>query len=213
MSATCPTCDRDGFKNNRGVELHHVSVHEAVLIDWTECSWCSSPIIDDPRSPGGEYCSPECSQKASSENLRCEKIEVHCDWCGEDKRVYPYRYSEERRYYCDEQCQGAWLSENKVGEDHPLYQGGGEWTDKFGSQWHVIREEQINRDDRECIICGITRDEHYEEYGFDLNVHHKVPRRKYYKSGKSMDEANRPDNLVTLCKKHHVQAENGVIEV
>lgn len=143
-----------------------------------------------------------------------EKAEVFCAWCNEAFKVYPYRLEETDKFFCDYECEGEWLSENVHGEKHPLYEGGGEWKDKMGSQWHVKREECLERDNYECTICGISQSKHIEEHGRGLHVHHIEPRKKFYKDEeRSMDEANKMSNLVTLCAKHHTKVENEKIEV
>lgn len=45
-------------------------------------------------------------------------------------------------------------------------------------------------------------------------MHHIEPRRKFYNDeARSIDEANKMGNLVTLCSEHHTKVENGLIEV
>jgi len=38
----CPTCDRDGFKNEHGVKMHRVQVHDEFVAEKIECEWCGS---------------------------------------------------------------------------------------------------------------------------------------------------------------------------
>lgn len=145
-----------------------------------------------------------------------EKVTVNCKNCGSEKKVYPYRLSvnENNRFFCDNKCQGEWWSTNLTGEEHPLYLGGGDWSDKMGSMWHNKRETCLDRDGYKCRVCEITQAEHVDEFGFGLDVHHIVPRRKFYKDDdRSIDEANKMDNLVTLCRKHHTKVESGEMEV
>jgi len=129
--------------------------------------------------------------------------------------VYPYRLNENKngRFFCDNECQGNWWSDNLTGKDHPLYKGGGDWSNKFGAKWHKYRDKCLDRDDYSCVICGITQSAHIERYDFGLDVHHIEPRQTFYKDEKrTIDEANTMENLVTLCRNHHVKAENGKIE-
>jgi ribosomal protein L44E len=145
-----------------------------------------------------------------------DKIEVECKNCKKTKLVYPYRLKENSndRFFCDNECQGQWWSDNLTGEDHPLYKGGGEWKNKLGAKWHKYRDKCLDRDGYSCQICGITESEHIERHKFGLDVHHIEPRRKFYNdSDKSMNEANKMENLITLCRKHHVQIENGNIKM
>lgn len=45
----------------------------------------------------------------------------------------------------------------------------------------------------------MTREEHIEENGCDLNVHHIIP----FESFDDSAVANQLDNLVTACATHH----------
>lgn len=144
-----------------------------------------------------------------------EKIEVTCESCGTKKYVYPYRVEENdnNRFFCDNQCQGDWWSENLTGESHPLYKDGGDWANKFGARWHKYRDKCLNRDNYCCVICGITQSDHIEKHDFGLDVHHIEPREKFYNDEeRTIDEANTMENLVTLCRRHHVKVENGKID-
>lgn len=73
----------------------------------------------------------------------------------------------------------------------------------FGPNWREQRELAIQRDGEECQECGLTRREHREEYGFDLTVHHETPRGAF----DSSEEADRLENLVTLCAGCHGRIE------
>ena len=56
------------------------------------------------------------------------------------------------------------------------------------------REEVIKRDGEKCVECGITRLNHIEKFGKDLNVHHK--------DGNGINSKNKNNtfsNLETLC--------------
>ena len=152
----------------------------------------------------------------NSKPQKKDKIIVSCENCGNEKEVYPYRVKESTndRFFCDNKCQGIWWSDNLSGESNPLYLGGGDWSDKMGSMWHVKREKCLERDNYSCKICGITQSEHLKENNMGLDVHHIEPRRKFYKdSNRSIDEANKMENLVTLCREHHNKVEYGKMEV
>lgn len=76
----------------------------------------------------------------------------------------------------------------------------------FGDNWFWKREEALERDEHECVVCG--EDEL-------VHVHHKVPRRFiYYHPFKTLEkDGNRLDSLVTLCPKHHQKAEDGELDL
>ena len=87
------------------------------------------------------------------------------------------------------------------GEDHPLWNGGG--RENYGSNWIEQRKRTLERDGYECRRCGITRSEHNEKYGMDLDVHHKQPIREY----DTPEDANELSNLITLCRPCHTTVE------
>jgi len=74
----------------------------------------------------------------------------------------------------------------------------------YEGSWHEARERAIERDKSRCVDCGVLREENQEQYGRDLDVHHKKP----------IDEFGDPDladmvsNLVTLCPRCHGKREN-----
>ena len=53
------------------------------------------------------------------------------------------------------------------------------------------RQEVFDRRGHECIFCGVTGEQHKQEYDRDLDVHHVIPSSK----GGSDD----PENLIPLC--------------
>ena len=83
-------CDRE-FNTMRGMKLHHTKSHNAVVIEWSECNFCETPLIDDPRASGGEYCSQSCVKSHFSKERTGKRVMVTCKQCGENHSVYPYR--------------------------------------------------------------------------------------------------------------------------
>lgn len=73
-------------------------------------------------------------------------------------------------------------------------------TVPFGSNWPQIREEIIARDNESCLRCGMGREAHRKRFGRDLPVHHRIPRRRFYNDpDRSVNDADVPSNLLTLC--------------
>ncbi len=70
----------------------------------------------------------------------------------------------------------------------------------YGPRWQEIRRQIRARDDYTCRVCGKREDirEHH--------VHHKIP----FKLFSSFEQANAPDNLVTLCSDCHSLVESQV---
>lgn len=74
----------------------------------------------------------------------------------------------------------------------------------FGENWPSIREQIIERDGGACLRCGMKRSGHKDTFGCDLHVHHRIPRRRFYHDPESsIDDANSPSNLLTLCVQCH----------
>ena len=67
----------------------------------------------------------------------------------------------------------------------------------YGKDWNRIRETIRRRDQFTCQSCGKI------EAGTAFHVHHKIP----FKSFTSIEHANQPDNLITLCPLCHRLAE------
>lgn len=92
----------------------------------------------------------------------------------------------------------------QMGPENTRWKGGR--IKGFGPAWLERREQVIARDAYRCQMpgCEITRSEHIKLFGFDLNVHHIIPRRSFQiDEGFDYQAANAMDNLVTLCQRHH----------
>ncbi|QCC57217.1 HNH endonuclease [Natrinema thermotolerans] len=78
-----------------------------------------------------------------------------------------------------------------------------EYDYKRGRYWQVQREKAIERDNRRCQDCGLSRAHHQEYYGHDFVVHHIVPEREF----ETAVDAHALENLITICASHHQQLE------
>ncbi len=79
----------------------------------------------------------------------------------------------------------------------------GAWTNDpndYGPDWGKIRDRVRTRDKFTCQVCGAV------ESSRQHDVHHKVPFRAFA----SREEANRLENLTTLCPSCHHQVEQNV---
>jgi DEAD/DEAH box helicase domain-containing protein len=80
----------------------------------------------------------------------------------------------------------------------------GAWTNDpndYGPGWNKLREAVRRRDGFRCQVCGTP-----EAPGRQHDVHHKIP----FRSFESAVEANRMENLITLCSACHHKAEQNV---
>ncbi|MDD2921755.1 MAG: DEAD/DEAH box helicase [Anaerolineales bacterium] len=79
----------------------------------------------------------------------------------------------------------------------------GAWTNdpnNYGGEWNRIREKIRARDQYRCQVCGAA------ETNRQHDVHHKIPFRNFA----SIAEANRAENLVTVCRTCHQKVEQNV---
>lgn len=70
----------------------------------------------------------------------------------------------------------------------------------YGPAWPKLREMVRSRDGYRCQVCGVP------EGNKAHDVHHKIPFRLFT----TLEQANQPANLVTLCPVCHRQAEMAV---
>lgn len=99
------------------------------------------------------------------------------------------------------QTTGYWLSLSGLSLD--ALRLSGEWTNdpnNYGPDWPRLRLAVRTRDGFRCQVCGTP------ETDREHDVHHKVPFRAFT----SASEANRMDNLITLCHEDHRKAEQNV---
>lgn len=73
----------------------------------------------------------------------------------------------------------------------------------YGKDWNSIRRNIIERDGNCCRICSMTKEEHYEKWNCGIDVHHIKPLRSF----DGPNEANKPDNLIAVCRNCHGEIE------
>ncbi len=97
------------------------------------------------------------------------------------------------------QTTGYWLTLSEQTID--ALRESGNWTNDandYGPGWSRLRDAVRLRDGYRCQVCGSMESENRQH-----DVHHKVPFRRFH----SIVEANRMDNLITLCPTCHQKAE------
>jgi endogenous inhibitor of DNA gyrase (YacG/DUF329 family) len=189
-----------------------------------ECDECGSAFEVPPSRSHKRFCGEECYYEWNTgENHpnRKEPVIEECAACGETLELTPWKADRSERSFCDEDCRADWLSGWASGrftgedhwmyeidpEDHPMYNGG---DYSYGPGWNEDKKQAVReRDGYKCAICGTTSEEHYDEYGFALNVHHIVPAREF----DDPEKCNDMDNLVTLCKPCHSEYEGLPLDV
>ncbi len=101
----------------------------------------------------------------------------------------------------DLQTTGYWVSLSGGAISH--LREAGAWTNDpnhYGPDWLKIRDRVRARDKYTCQVCGAV------EAGRQHDVHHKTPFRAFT----SLVEANRLENLTTLCPSCHHKVEQNV---
>jgi hypothetical protein len=76
--------------------------------------------------------------------------------------------------------------------------------DNYKREFGGLRETVILRDGEKCIMCGLTRIEHYKKYKCDLIVHHINHKGRMVQK---KEKDNRLENLLTVCSACHVKAD------
>ncbi len=102
---------------------------------------------------------------------------------------------------------GYWVSLSE--ETIARLREAGVWTNDpndYGPGWAQIRDRVRARDKYTCQVCGAV------ETNRQHDVHHKVPFRAFRAPDGSPDllQANRLENLITLCSSCHHKAEQNV---
>ena len=106
------------------------------------------------------------------------------------------------------QTTGYWLSLSEAALSR--LRDAGNWSNdpnKYGSDWGRIRDRVRARDKYQCQVCGaLESDPSTTLRTRQHDVHHKIPFRTFT----STEEANRLENLTTLCKTCHHKVEQNV---
>jgi 5-methylcytosine-specific restriction endonuclease McrA len=163
------------------------------------------------------FCSMKCFHEFGRPDMQGEKnpsyvspVETKCTVCGKPITRQPNRVGKDKRnhHFCCLEHKYQWMRETFVGEKSWSWKGGK--IPYYGPNWRAQKRKARKRDGYKCRACGITP----KQYGHALDVHHIVPFRQfYYIPGENENylQANKLDNLVTLCKSCHMLAENGSI--
>lgn len=176
-----------------------------------KCEYCDENF-ESYESEGRVYCSKcwsDYSKEIHSGTKKnpnwTEREDVVCSECGEIMNIPQYR---PKPNYCGDCFDGK---RGKIwgGENSPLYQGG--TTDYFGPNWKEQRKKALERDNFECVICGMANEIHKEEFNQSIHVHHIRPRKEFVEDGEfDYTEANKIDNLISLCNSHHRSVESNL---
>jgi DEAD/DEAH box helicase domain-containing protein len=104
------------------------------------------------------------------------------------------------------QTTGYWLTLSEATLAH--LRDAGVWSNDpndYGPEWSKVRLAVRKRDQFKCQVCGVL------ESNREHDVHHKVPFRAFIQNGVvNREQANRLENLTTLCSGCHKKVEQNV---
>lgn len=89
---------------------------------------------------------------------------------------------------------------DQSGENNYNWKGG---YGNYSRDWDEARKQALERDDYECKICGRSDEDHQEDFGKSLDIHHIRPARKF----DDQEKAHQLSNLITLCRSCHAKWE------
>lgn len=159
-----------------GIQQHHKRTHgESLTVDTFECDCCGD-TFERQRSKDRHFDGTFCSKDCKYEHLSDEFSERRT---GEGNPMY-----------------------GRDGEDHPRWRGG--YDQQYGEGWATARRQALLRDHARCQNCGMSDNEHHDEFGRQLDVHHIEPVRTF----DDPSDAHELDNIVTLCRRCHGAIEN-----
>lgn len=145
------------------------------------------------RNDGIVYCSRKCHLATRWPERTAPCV---CDYCGAGFDREPNQSKGRKNAFCTHVCYGRWRTENLSAENSPNWKGG-KTLDYGGSNWKRQRRLARERDNDCCQDCGADAQKH--EYKMD--VHHIV----HYELFEDKEEANKLENLVTLCRVCHTE--------
>lgn len=181
------------------------------------CDYCGDTVMKFPsvaKQSERNFCDKECHRRWQAE---CRPSEEHNWWnggpeivecavCSEELERKPSMAKLRDRHFCSTECEAEWKSENMVGPNHPNWDGYAK--SYYGKNWREQRQKRLEYDDYECVVCGLSQEEHKDRLGRGLEIHHIDPIENY-RDGRELDweGANRLENLLTVCRACHAKWE------
>lgn len=154
------------------------------------CRRCGHKYRQTQRTKQIRFCSMRCYD---AQRIEKAWIKTSCTGCDKAMRC---RQKKTGQRFCSTACRSKFF----VGDRNAVWRGGAD--DWRGSGWKQLAESIRKRDGRQCKHCGRTQ----LEEGRQLPVDHIRP----WRSFTDKNEANHPDNLVTLCGKCHAHKTHSI---
>jgi len=134
-----------------------------------------------------------------------ERLKKSPDMSGKDEEILRHATNEgvESDMESCPKCGKMFLEKRSLRSHHSVAHGDTLPGDErqYGTNWKQIRRKILDRDGHQCRICGRG----YEELGRSPDIHHITPLREF----DTPAEANKEDNLIALCQRHHMMVEYG----
>lgn len=170
------------------------------------CKECHKTFVEwTYRKP--TFCSNHCRSvyAARQPKPKARRPENHldlvCETCGKAYKVHKiYNSGNRHSRFCSIACRAEWTSFARRGPGNPNWTGG-ENPSKYGPNWLSQARKARKRDKQLCQVCKTKPCKR-------LDVHHIIPIRDF---DGDWENANKLENLITLCRVHHFQVEKGRI--
>ena len=203
----CPICNEEFiYKKKNQIYCSAKCMGISKQLDIKKCLYCGEDF--KPYKDFLKFCSRECSHSYHSgdKNSMYKGKDKHtCEWCGGEYEDYPSR--NKRTRFCSEKCRIEWVGKFNSGEGSYMWKGGNR-TDYRGPNWRKQRSLVIERDNCKCSDCGISNNDSLVKYKAVLSVHHLKP----YHEFDNYEEANKLENLITVCLSCHKAREHKLIK-
>jgi hypothetical protein len=178
-----------------------------------KCIICKKKFIPDKWHPNQRTCaSKSCKKELDLQRTHINKCidckkEIHIKYKRCQKCYLKYNKGKnnsnyKKGRYCDNpnRCIGCNIPIGKehirckscarTGNLHPNYINGNSYEPYSLDFNPKLREKIRNRDGNKCVVCGMTKKEHFRKYNRNLEVHHKD----------HIKVNCNEDNLETRCK-------------
>lgn len=193
----CPSCE-ETFDTEHGMKVHHTQGHGESLVQiGCECNHCGEEFTEfksKVERGRGKFCSKECQHQVG-------RTAVTCEACGETIDRPKHRANRYSREYCSRECYLELKREG--GEEAPGWIDGRfsdpDYHRNYNKTFLENREKALERDDYQCQGCGMANEEHIDQYGAELHVHHIQPVTTF----DVVSDAHNVENLVALCLQCH----------
>lgn len=146
------------------------------------------------------FCSLKCAA-TYQHKVNPKNILTACSQCTKPIKVFLSTFKKNKHFYCNAICRKLYI----IGKNNPSYRSGMGRKREYSANWKSQRRAALIRDNFTCQYC--KKSPKKPRY---LHVHHITP--AYIFNG-HWEEANKLENLITLCPTCHKKAESGKIPI